>query len=1153
MRAIAAPNPYQFRRSSRNSFGSVCSRTPSFSSLCEEKELLEERPPSSELSNPLELAKAVPEDQEQGSWSPPPAGDGRGDLLRSNALARSDRRDTDAGAPAAAPAKPPPTASGPPPNLSARRASSARGALAHAGRTSIGASPGRRLSLRNVVSTVIDGLGQDGASPRTQRGSKDSVASLEGDDGEGKSPTKRPNRLIRQLTMRTLAKRKSRDLTGEGDSPKSPEKPEEKKNLGRMLMSAEKFEKIMQSQKLGRDHESMVNQFKLRTTPTAQQGDSSWINRALSSSKHVRVLAPRGERGESGWSHAGRVALILATLAEERDFLRDKSEEDAPRQLREQAILAFLRATCPALVAKVETHHEIADELVALRAALEDRGVFSVSTGEQHLFQCGTLEEVRAEIERLEAAEKREGWKQAVPRCMMRNWKTSTPTKEARSGARPDNGTWASLSDAVVVVPFCLSFRAWRAFAPLAWATDALFALDVGVQLRTAFHRQVAGDAAAAAAEAQVTRSAVEWSLRRIRENYARRCLAVDAAALAPLGLAPRRAGRRVAPPALGALRLAKVLKTFAAFKADTGPGRSRFRDTLQFSKYSNALNVLLLLFVLMVIMHATACAWHGVTTREHWERRVEAFNEHAREDFGDDAEDAGAGEVRYGDTSRRWLYIMALYESVLILMGEDIDISAERELAFAIVAIIICAVLLAIVFGQVSVLISNMNERPQAYRKKLAKLDDAMRQDNLPEVLQDRILAYYKWLWEEHNTLDGRVKIALFLPELSPNLAKEVRLFWCRDMILNVPFFRLFPSQVVQRLVCAVRVEFYMPDDYIILVGEFGHEMFFIKSGTVDVFRIDEAEVQVTRDAKLKSRGSAKLDDEKRQTFGDKLFERLRRNSKGESEEAKAAAAAALKAAGGAAHAPGLTAKPKRRLSRSIAPVPAPAPLPPSAGRPPSWGDKPGERLDSAASEAGFLRNKKVSPGSPPAEEAKEPAEPASPLSDPESPSTRTEKIQREQIVCSLREGEYFGDVALLTKSQRTATIKARTFVTCAIISRDQFEGLLADHPEAWEKSMTILRDKYKLGPQATRAEELRHEVVAKAFAEAETKRKRTLEGGGTEADVSKRLVKLQQMLAQLEADLPDQIDRLVDARARAGDAGAAARSAARAHGRLR
>ncbi|KAH8049418.1 cyclic nucleotide-gated ion channel [Aureococcus anophagefferens] len=1101
-----------------------------------EKELLEERPPSSELSNPLELAKAVPEDQEQGSWSPPPAGDGRGDLLRSNALARPTgrhrRRRAGGGAREAA-------ADGVGPAAEPERAARVLGArrVAHA-RTSIGASLGRRLSLRNVVSTVIDGLGQDGASPRTQRGSKDSVASLEGDDGEGKSPTKRPNRLIRQLTMRTLAKRKSRDLTGEGDSPKSPEKPEEKKNLGRMLMSAEKFEKIMQSQKLGRDHESMVNQFKLRTTPTAQQGDSSWINRALSSSKHVRVLAPRGERGESGWSHAGRVALILATLAEERDFLRDKSEEDAPRQLREQAILAFLRATCPALVAKVETHHEIADELVALRAALEDRGVFSVSTGEQHLFQCGTLEEVRAEIERLEAAEKREGWKQAVPRCMMRNWKTSTPTKEARSGARPDDGTWASLSDAVldpdgaiarswgalivaavvgqvVVVPFCLSFRAWRAFAPLAWATDALFALDVGVQLRTAFHRQVAGDAAAAAAEAQVTRSAVEWSLRRIRENYARRCLAVDAAALAP-GLAAAPAAGRVAP-ARSALRLAKVLKTFAAFKADTGPGRSRFRDTPS-SPSTATLNVLLLLFVLMVIMHATACAWHGVTTREHWERRVEAVNEHAREDFGDDAEDAGAGEVRYGNTSRRWLYIMALYESVLILMGEDIDISAERELAFAIVAIIICAVLLAIVFGQVSVLISNMNERPQAYRKKLAKLDDAMRQDNLPEVLQDRILAYYKWLWEEHNTLDGRVKIALFLPELSPNLAKEVRLFWCRDMILNVPFFRLFPSQVVQRLVCAVRVEFYMPDDYIILVGEFGHEMFFIKSGTVDVFRVDEAEVQVTRDAKLKSRGAAKPDDEKRQTFGDKLFERLRRNSKGESEEAKAAAAAALKAAGGAAHAPGLTAKPKRRLSR--------------------------------ASRHGFLRNKKVSPGSPPAEEAKEPAEPASPaspLSDPESPSTRTEKIQREQIVCSLQEGEYFGDVALLTKSQRTATIKARTFVTCAIISRDQFEGLLADHPEAWEKSMTILRDKYKLGPQATRAEELQHEVVAKAFADAETKRKQTLEGGGTEADVSKRLVKLQQMLAQLEADLPDQIDRLVDA-ARAGDAGASAEAPRRA-----
>ena len=74
----------------------------------------------------------------------------------------------------------------------------------------------------------------------------------------------------------------------------------------------------------------------------------------------------------------------------------------------------------------------------------------------------------------------------------------------------------------------------------------------------------------------------------------------------------------------------------------------------------------------------------------------------------------------------------------------------------------------------------------------------------------------------------------------------------------------------------------------------------------------------------------------------------------------------------------------------------------------------------------SGFLRNKKVSPGSPPAEEAKEPAEPAepaSPVSDPESPSTRTEKIQREQIVCSLQEGEYFGDVALLTYEARTAS----------------------------------------------------------------------------------------------------------------------------------
>ena len=131
-----------------------------------------------------------------------------------------------------------------------------------------------------------------------------------------------------------------------------------------------------------------------------------------------------------------------------------------------------------------------------------------------------------------------------------------------------------------------------------------------------------------------------------------------------------------------------------------------------------------------MTIMHFVACAWHVVASDVHWERRKEEF-------FGED--DAKYRRVAYGAISPHWLYVMSLYESVLLLMGEDIDIVEDREMVFAIIVIIVCAVLLAIVFGQVGVLISNMNERPQAYRRKMAMLDDAMVENNLPKVLRDQ------------------------------------------------------------------------------------------------------------------------------------------------------------------------------------------------------------------------------------------------------------------------------------------------------------------------------------------------------------------------------------------------------------------------------
>ena len=60
--------------------------------------------------------------------------------------------------------------------------------------------------------------------------------------------------------------------------------PEESELRVRMLMSAEMYDRIIRAQKQERDHDSMVNQFKLRTTPTAAFSSGVY--------QHCQVVGP---------------------------------------------------------------------------------------------------------------------------------------------------------------------------------------------------------------------------------------------------------------------------------------------------------------------------------------------------------------------------------------------------------------------------------------------------------------------------------------------------------------------------------------------------------------------------------------------------------------------------------------------------------------------------------------------------------------------------------------------------------------------------------------------------------------------------------------------------------------------------------------------
>ncbi len=76
-----------------------------------------------------------------------------------------------------------------------------------------------------------------------------------------------------------------------------------------------------------------------------------------------------------------------------------------------------------------------------------------------------------------------------------------------------------------------------------------------------------------------------------------------------------------------------------------------------------------------------------------------------------------------------------------------------------------------------------------------------------------------------------------------------------------------------------------------------------------------------------------------------------------------------------------------------------------------------------------------------------------------------------RDRLVATRGPGEYVGEIALLDKRPRSATVVATTPVLVEVLSRREFMGLLAEAPELSEQIMATMAQRLAdLDAQGTR-----------------------------------------------------------------------------------
>ncbi len=224
------------------------------------------------------------------------------------------------------------------------------------------------------------------------------------------------------------------------------------------------------------------------------------------------------------------------------------------------------------------------------------------------------------------------------------------------------------------------------------------------------------------------------------------------------------------------------------------------------------------LVIVIILITHWVACIWFMIGS---WESST-----------GNSWLIAKSLE----SATRRTQYINSLYWAITTLTTVgygDITPATEIEIIFTLIVMFLGISMYAYIIGNVSSLISNLDAVKARYREKLGQIQTYMRDNKITPKLQQKIRDYYQYRWLENQD----IRDYHILDELPDPLRMRLALELHKEVIEKVPIFQSATPNFVGEIVMALKPEILPPHEYIIREGKWGHEMYFIRRGSVKAF----------------------------------------------------------------------------------------------------------------------------------------------------------------------------------------------------------------------------------------------------------------------------------------------------------------------------
>lgn len=309
------------------------------------------------------------------------------------------------------------------------------------------------------------------------------------------------------------------------------------------------------------------------------------------------------------------------------------------------------------------------------------------------------------------------------------------------------------------------------------------------------------------------------YSRGMIFRHYLANWMIIDCLASIPIELIQASASRDLSFASLimhTAFQIPRFVSLFTLFSRMWGiframrVGKSLYA-WLQYSRYAHLMRIVRMILLVLLTAHYVGCGWRLVSNKY-----------------------TSGESTRMTNADLVAEYVADMYYAMLLIQGQgDPNSATVEQNAFSIMAVLLGSLMLALVFANVTVLVSNFYANSTNYQHKMEIVHETMAKMRLPQELRDRVQHYYAHLWQQYDSLDGNID--QLVKELTPTLALEVGLFKYMNLITQVPLWAACSPDFVAHIVRSLVIQVYMPDDYVIRRGEIRRELFMIHRGVCE------------------------------------------------------------------------------------------------------------------------------------------------------------------------------------------------------------------------------------------------------------------------------------------------------------------------------